>query len=126
MKLNPDCVRDILLTVESNEFGQHMTLDYLCEKLPNYSCEDIHYCCLKLDDAGLLEVKAYSMLGQTMPDIKTIKDLTFNGHEFLADIKSDNAWNKTKSIAKDVGSFSIHALKDISVGVINEIIKSHL
>ncbi len=33
MKLNPDCVRDILLTVESNPFGKHMTLDELCGKL---------------------------------------------------------------------------------------------
>lgn len=126
MKLNPDCVRDILLTVENNKFGTQMTLEQLCVKLPNYECDEIHYCCLKLDEAGLLDVVSIPMIRQTMPGIKSINDLTFEGHEFLADIKSDNAWNKTKTIAKNVGSFSIHALKDISVGVISELIKSHL
>lgn len=126
MRLNPDCVRDILLTVENNDFGVHMSLDKLCEKLPNYSREEIHYCCLKLDEGGFLEVISLPMMRQTMPDIKTIKDLTFEGHEFLADIRSDNAWNKTKSIAKQVGSFSVHALRDIAAHVIKEIIKEYL
>lgn len=126
MKLNPDCIRDILITVENSEFGSHMTLEKLCEKLPNYTRDEIHYCCIKLNEAGMLEVLIVQMMRQTMPGIKTINDLTFEGHEFLADIKSDNAWNKTKSIAKNIGSFSIHALKDISVGVVSELIKGIL
>ena len=126
MRLNPDCVRDILLAVESNEFGQHMTFDQLCDKLTNYSREDIHYCCLKLSEAGLLEIISRSTLRQSMPSIKTIKDLTFEGHEFLEDIKSDNTWNKTKAVAKNIGTFSIHALKEISVSVISELIKNNL
>jgi hypothetical protein len=126
VKLNPDCIRDILITVENSEFGSHMTLEKLCEKLPNYTRDEIHYCCIKLNEAGMLEVLIVQMMRQTMPGIKTINDLTFEGHEFLADIKSDNAWNKTKSIAKNIGSFSIHALKDISVGVVSELIKGIL
>lgn len=126
MKMNPDCVRDILLTVESNDFGVHLTLDKLCEKLPQYSCDEIHYCCLKLDEAGLLEIISLRMMRQTMPSIKTIKDLTFEGHEFLENIKSDNVWTKTKSISKNVGSSSLQALKDISVSIVSELIKSSL
>ncbi len=126
MRLNPDCIRDILLTVESNDFGIHMTLDKLCEKLPNYSRKEIHYCCLKLDQGDLLEVMSLPIMGQPMRDIKTIKDLTFEGHEFLANIKSDNTWNKTKSIAKQVGSYSIYALRDIAGGVISQLVKEHL
>jgi hypothetical protein len=66
------------------------------------------------------------MLRQHLPGIKSIHNLTFYGHEFLENIKSDNTWNKTKSIASKVGSYSLNTLRDISVGVIGEIIKQHL
>ena len=55
VKLNPDCVREILLTVENNEFGVHLTFDNLCSKLPKYERNELHYCCLKLNEAGLLD-----------------------------------------------------------------------
>ena len=126
MKLNLDCVRDILLTVESNDFGVHMSFNKLCEKLPKYKSEEIHYCCLKLSEANLLQVVTISVIRNNMPSIKIIKDLTYPGHEFLADIKSDNVWTKIKSIALNVGSFSIHAIKEIAVSVTSDIIKSHL
>ncbi len=61
-----------------------------------------------------------------MPDIKSINDLTFVGHEFLEDIKSDNTWNKTKSVAKNIGTFSLHTLKDISAEVISDLIKKNI
>ena len=63
---------------------------------------------------------------QHLPGIKSIHNLTISGHEFLENIKSDNAWNKTKSIASKVGSYSLSTIKDISVGIISELIKRNL
>lgn len=126
MKLNLDCVRDILITVENAKYEEHLTFDTLHERLPNYSDEDLHYCLVKLDESGLLEVVTVPVTRQHLPGIKSIHYLTMSGHDFLENIKSDNVWNKTKSIAKNIGSFSIQTLKDISVGVISEIIKLHL
>ena len=55
----------------------------------------------------------------------TIIDLSPSAHEFLANIRKDTNWNKTKSIAKTVGSFSITALKEISVQVIASAISAN-
>ena len=126
MKLNIDCVRDIILTVEKADYEERLTFDMLHERIPKYSKEDLHYCLVKLDEAYLLDIVTVSVMRQHLPGIKSIHYLTFSGHEFLENIKSDNVWNKTKSVAKNVGSFSLHALKDISVGIVSELIKTNL
>lgn len=103
-----------------------MTLDTLNKKLPNYSKDELHYCCLKLYEGNYLNLTTVTMLRSHVPGIKALYDLTFQGHEFLADIKSDTNWDKTKDIAKKVGSFSLNTLKDISVEVISSVVNSHL
>ncbi len=52
MKLNLDCVRDILLTVENAKYEETLTFDKLHNLLPNYTEEDLHYCLVKLDEAS--------------------------------------------------------------------------
>lgn len=47
MKLNPDCIRDILVTVESTEYNSAYTIDKLHEKLPAYTVEELNYHCFK-------------------------------------------------------------------------------
>lgn len=124
MKLNPDCIRDILITVESMEYNTAYTLTKLCAQLPSYSEEELNYHCLQLIDAGLLNAKAINVMGQISPQLWRIFDLTYPGHQFLADVRSDTTWNKTKNIAKNVGSESLHALKDIAVGVVTAAIQN--
>lgn len=124
MKLNPDCIRDILITVESMEYNTAYTLTKLCTQLPSYSEEELNYHCLQLIDAGLLNAKAINVMGQILPQLWRIFDLTYPGHQFLADVRSDTTWNKTKNIAKNVGSESLHALKDIAVGVVTAAIQN--
>ncbi|SHK39413.1 Hypothetical protein SAMN02745248_02448 [Hathewaya proteolytica DSM 3090] len=125
MKLNPNCVRDILLTVEANDLDTRMTLESLHKKLSHYTIEEIYYACLKLNEANYLEATLVTLCGHHTPAIKCIYDLTYNGHEFLENIKSDSTWNKTKDIAKSVGSFSLSTLKEIAINVISESIKLH-
>ena len=99
MKLNPDCIRDILITVESMEYNTAYTLTKLCTQLPSYSEEELNYHCLQLIDAGLLNAKAINVMGQISPQLWRIFDLTYPGHQFLADVRSDTTWNKTKNIS---------------------------
>lgn len=126
MKLNSDCIRDILITVETMDYGAVCTLPMLCEKLCNYSEEELNYHCLQLIDAGFLNAKAINTMGSTVPQVWRIFDLTFPSHQFLSDIRSETTWSKTKDIAKSVGSESLHALKDIAVGVVTSTIQSKL
>lgn len=126
MKPNPDCIRDILITVENMNYNSSYTVQQLHDHLPAYSIEELNYHCLQMIDAELLNAKSMNVIGYISPQIWRIFDLTYTGHQFLADIRSESTWNKTKSIAKNVGSESLHALKDIAVSVVTSAIQNKL
>lgn len=123
MELNKDCVRDVLLSCEEllkiDEDGYMNSLSHeeLGQALPNYKTEDIIYTVVKLKEAGFLDVKVTKAFGNILVDVR-IYDITFNGHEFLNDIRDDKNWKKVKDIAKSVGAFSINMIAQIAVGVI--------
>ncbi len=124
MRLNPDCIRDILLSAEDNT-GYSEYLEYpneldKCPLLKKYNDEEIKYHIMQCKKSYLLE--ADSDLNGNF----SIIDITPSGHEFLANIRADNIWNKTKDIAERVGSRSLDTLTKISISVITEIIKSQL
>ena len=124
MKLNMDCIRDILIAVESMDYGDVYTVSKLHDDISNYSEHELEYHCRQLIDAGFLDALAINVMGSPFPQVARIKDLTFSGHQFLADIRSDTTWNKTKDIAKSVGVESLHAIKDIAVGVVTSVIQN--
>ena len=105
MELNKDCVRDVLLSCEEllkiDEDGYMNSLSHeeLGQALPNYKTEDIIYTVVKLKEAGFLDVKVTKAFGNILVDVR-IYDITFNGHEFLNDIRDDKNWKKVKDIAK--------------------------
>lgn len=124
MRLNPDCIRDILLSAEDNT-GFYEYLDYpneldKCPLLKKYNDEEIKYHVRQCKKSYLIEVD-FDLTGNF-----SISDLTPSGHEFLGSIRSDNIWSKTKSVAEKIGSHSLDTLTKISVGVLTEIIKSQL
>ena len=53
-------------------------------------------------------------------------DLTPEGHKFINDIRNEQNWKKTKSVAKSIGSFSIDALKSIASEVVTTAINKLL
>ena len=126
MRLNIDCIRDILLTVENLSFGERLTLDQLQELLPAYTKEELWYTSIKLDEGGYLDIISVSELRAPMPGIKSINDLTFKGHEFLNNIRNDSNWDKVKEVAKKAGSSSLNALGQIAASVISNAIVSLL
>lgn len=124
MKLNNDCLRDILLTVESIRYGSVLTLDGLHNRLPDYSRNELEYHCLKLHEANYLTIR---MVKQGLNyEVAHIKDLTYQGHEFLNNIHSDDIWNHVKSIGQKVGASSISATTQIAATVVSTIIKNQL
>lgn len=125
MKLNNDCIRDILLYAEDIDYNSYLTLDDLMDALPSYTENELQYHCIKLHEAGFLDITSVRTLSAPEQVVR-ITDLTYNGHQFLADIRSDNAWNKTKEIAKSVGSNSVNALKEIATSVISSLIQNQL
>lgn len=115
MKLNPDCIRDLLLRVEeTTDFTTSDTPSDFRPLLDNYSGNEILYHLKQCKQSGLIEIKftaGYSFI---------IRDLTPAGHNFLANIRQNDNWSKIKNHAKKVGSFSLDVLKSIAVEVITK------
>lgn len=124
MRLNPDLIRNILLTVEE-EAGYLIEMKYPSDNkqvlLDQYSADEVFYHIDQCEMSGLI-VKVRRTLDKTY----AITDLTPKGHEFIANIRSDTVWNKTKDTAKKVGSFSLDTLTKIAVSVVSAIIKENI
>ncbi len=125
MQLNPECVRDVLLAIESADIHQRITLDWLAGKI-NYDNDELWYTCIKLSEAGFLEVNTTRQIRSPLPVISIIRGLTYQGHEFLNEIRDDTSWGKIKEIGKKVSIFSIKQLADIAKTVACEVITSAL
>lgn len=116
MKLNPDCIRDILFEVESSSTIDKPWIfdsENPSDRLSPYDKKEIAYHARYCMEAGLL--KGFKVYGDC--DTLTASDLSPEGHEFLSDIRHDTNWNKTKEIASKAGSFSLDILKNIAIGI---------
>ena len=122
MRLNPDCIRDILLFIESTTDSKirYVDLESILNALSQYDENTIQYHLYQIENSKLI-------LGAVHADNKPsiISDLSPKGHEFLENIRSDSNWNKTKEIANNIGSFSINNLSQIAIGVVTELITKH-
>jgi len=91
MKLNPDCVRDILLTVEENT-GYNKEMVYASpgqfSKLSKYDHDEIMYHLWQCKDSGLIEG-----LENIIGDFQ-VKKLTDAGHTLIVKIREDKTWKK--------------------------------
>ena len=117
MRLNPDCIRDILLVAEENTgYREEWTLSRdksLPEQLQKYDFKTVAYHANQCIMAGLL-VEGHRFLGVEV----AIKDLTPEGHEFLANIRAETNWNKVKQKAKVIGSESLSVLIQLAGQII--------
>ena len=101
MKLNPDCIRAILITVEDHSDFNHPTeydADNPFDTLCSFTHEEIIYHIFQCEKSGLLDGVHYYD-GGTHTDIR---DLSPAGHEFLANMRNDVIWKKV--ISKGVGA----------------------
>ena len=121
MRLDIDCVRDVLMAVEQKGFGQSYTISNLHDLL-DYSSDQIEYTCLKLSEAGYLDITTVQMTQKTTPGIYSVNELTFQGHEFLSNISSQKVFDKTKKICQGLGSASLEVVAQVASNVISSLI----
>ena len=133
MKMDPDCIRDILLQTEER---------FVIIPLPR-----LNFDTCKMEDPEPLPKEKYPHIYQydmkkliyhvelaaemdfiklnDLKDIYKIEDLTAQGHLLLADIRNEDVWSKTKDIAKKTGISSLDALKQIAVNVVSSMITNY-
>ena len=118
MRLDLDCIRDILFTAE-----EVTTIDKPCFINQNYQ----QYSRLKKYDFSVL---AYHVHQCALSDFFTkanfdmqwnciIVDLSPKGHEYIANIRSDNIWNKTKSVISKIGGVALSMVPEIVSPIIS-------
>ena len=124
MQLNHDCVRDVLLHIEENlEYGYYMNIADV--ELKNYSREELLYTSDKLLEAGYLIGDRMNFLGSALPGIR-ITSISWDGHQFLDNIRDDGIWKDTKNILSKFSSVSLSFVGNIASQVITSLVQKQL
>ncbi len=132
MKINYDAIRDTLLYLEENlTIRQSKSIRYAhteikIEKIINdlsnkYEKIDIFYSIEKLNEVGYIATR---FSRNATDDIFTgiVTDITWDGYDFLENIRQDTIWEATKKGAKKIGSQSISTLSLIAKQIITSIV----
>lgn len=111
MKLNLDCIRDVLLYLEDNliiekHVFKPIELKTLQNDLKKYTPEDVFYSVYNLYQIHFIEGKFNDVSNMKMMFCE-IENVTYAGHQFLASVRPESIWSKTKSVVSKVG---VHTL----------------
>lgn len=142
MRLNMDCIRDIMLWVESIttprkyacyvdtdmvEALQEIYLDESDKPTPSaeqkqlcikYSNEVLVYHLNYCIEAGLLKLHNASSRERIL-----IEDLTPKGHNFIGNIRQDSVYQKVKKVLDLLGVKTLDATAETATLVVSELIK---
>lgn len=115
MKLNHDCIRDLLLVVENYGTLDHIGHDQLMSysELEVYDEDTIIYTALRLFDAGYLIGNNQFYMDDKI--YLTISAISYNGHQFLDTIRDTNVWKHVKEKSSSLASVSIQLLGELGV-----------
>ena len=111
MKLNYDCVRSVLLTVEkSKTIDEELNLNPLAvetifEQLPKYEDSEILYTIEKLKEAGYINAALHFAAGHFIDG--AVSSITYSGHEYLDNIRESEVWRKVKTMLKNAGAITL-------------------
>lgn len=129
MKLNPECIRTVMLYLEENltmnsdlEVNEISVFD-LPQKI-KFSIEEIANTLLALDDAGF--IVCYWDNGDGAITALDVYRITYAGYQFLESVRSDTVWKKVKKVSNNVGSFSLNVISQIAASVLTQMVNGQL
>jgi hypothetical protein len=111
MKLNYDCVRSVLLTVEKSKTIDEelnlnpLTVEMIFEQLPKYEDNEILYTIEKLKEAGYINAALQFAAGHFIDG--AVSSITYSGHEYLDNIREPEVWRKVKAMLKNAGAITL-------------------
>lgn len=124
MRLDPNCIRSVLIYVEENTTYYSsctLTVYDLNSIFPDYDFDTVMYHIDQCAQSGF-----FSAFSTDQIENVEIKGLSPAGHQFLDNVRNDNIWNKVKNIGDELGSQSLSALAQIAANVVTEIIRKKL
>ncbi|QHZ46972.1 DUF2513 domain-containing protein [Bacillus sp. NSP9.1] len=123
MKLNHDCVRSILLELEENlTLNDGVTLYRLknFQTFKEYGYETSVYALTKLIEADFLN-GSVSRADNKIDHIG-VGSITWDGHQFLDNIRDNAVWSKTKDAVKSLSSVSLSILSNVGESITKKLI----
>ncbi len=126
MTLNIDCVRDVLVFIEEQDYPHNAPISDFVKKFNNYSASEIEYTCIKLYEGEYLNLDFISNASGTLNRLEAVGDITFQGHEFLNNIHSDTTWKHIKQVSSKVGATSLNAVIQIATRVVTALINQQI
>ena len=132
MKLDVNCVRDSLLTLEKwlvlNDQLEFIFLDLneIMEsaEMQKYTKPDVAYTLVMLEEAGF--IKAVIDYGcDEISELDVIR-LTYQGHQFLETIRPKDTWDKIYAVAEKTGHKSLTSIMEIADIILPDVFKSAL
>ena len=88
----------------------------------SYSKEDVQYTIEKLYEARYIRIVDVSTDSQRYMINGYIDDITWEGYNFLNNIREKSIWEATKEGAKKVGAMSISAISMISFEIVKAVV----
>jgi len=123
MTRDTDLIRDLLLFVEENDELRYAvdTGFTLPDDFQHLDLDVLGYHVHLLIEAGLVEGKVRrDTMGATIACF--ITRITWEGHEFLDNIRSETIWNRAKErVSQTAGSVSLSILKKVATKVAADI-----
>lgn len=126
MKLNHDCTRECLLFLEQElELNQSIDPTDVINSL-NYTEDITSYALQKLREVNYIVGGVnitYDFYGNGIIEHTPIKDITWEGHEYLDTVRDNRVWKKTKDITSSLKSVSLSMMKTVATQVLVGILK---
>ena len=120
MTRDRDLVRDVLLRIEKRK------LPDLSDIITDEDDRDsVAYHVGIMVDAGFLSGIPTSSIGDSYRQWLNL-DLTWDGHEFLDDVRDSAAWRRAKSVAAKAGSESVRFLWDVAKEFAKSELRRHI
>ena len=125
MRLNPDCIRDILMSLEQTTDGiinfswnwEDFQAHQEFPRMQNYTVDEISYHVQQCYHHGFFIGARMYITGFIIMDISP------SAHEFLANIRSEDNWGKVKPVIEKVGSTSLPVITAVAGNVIGAAIR---
>ncbi|WP_167628973.1 DUF2513 domain-containing protein [Listeria valentina] len=128
MKLNSECVRDILLEIEIKQSVLFEKLYYEdLKKFDSYAKhghDQFFYCLYRLKEAGYVDF-SYKIIEEKI-HFFCFSKITWEGHQFLDNIRDSAVWKNTKKSVSKFSSVSISFLSKVASNVLSQMIKNNL
>lgn len=111
MKLNYDCARSVLLTVEKSKTIDEelnlnpLTVETIFEQFPKYEDNELLYTIEKLKEAGYINAALQFAAGHFIDG--AVSSITYSGHEYLDNIREPDVWRKVKAMLKNAGATTL-------------------